>query len=66
MAGLELTREDKEKFLERTTDMLFQGILNRMDILAVLEIYRNACKREAEKVQAEMEAEIGPVSSVIQ
>ncbi len=46
--------------------MLFSDILNKMDVVAILEIYSMACKREAARLDEEFKREIGPVSGIIQ
>ena len=66
MADLEMTREEKEHLVEKVTDAVFAGVINRMDALAILEICSQACSREAEKVEHEMEKLIGKPCDIIQ
>lgn len=60
--GLELTREEKERLLERVADVAFENVLNKMDAAAIIGICLDACKREA----AEIEKKIGPACDIIQ
>lgn len=60
--NLELSRKEKEDLLERVANAAFENILNKQDVVDIMEICLNACKREAAKI----EEEIGPAYSVIQ
>ena len=59
---MQLTREEKENFLQQVADAAFEDALNKMDAAAILEICLNACKRE----MAEIEKQFGTISDVIQ
>lgn len=63
---LEMTREEKERLVAKVTDVVFEGILNRADAVAILEVCSQACGREAQKVEQEMEKLIGKPCDVIQ
>ena len=60
--NLELSREEKENLLQQVADVTFENILNKQEVVDIIEICLNACKREAAKI----EEEIGPAYSVIQ
>ena len=59
---MQLTREEKENFLQQVADAAFEDALNKMDAAAILKICLNACKRE----MAEIEKQFGTSSDVIQ
>ena len=66
MPNLEMTREEKEQLIAKVTDAVFAGVLNRVDAVAILEICSQACSRESEKIDLEIEKVIGKPSGVIQ
>ena len=66
MTDLEMTNEEKERLVAKVTDVVFAGVVNRMDALAILEICSQACGREAQKIELEMEKIIGKPCDVIQ
>ena len=66
MEDLELTKEEKERFVAKVTDAVFAGVLNRMDAVAILDICSQACTRESQKLDLELEKMIGKPSDVIQ
>ena len=59
---LEMTREEKEKLVQRVTDLAFGDTLNRKDMAAILEICIGACRRKMQ----ELEKETGPACDIIQ
>ncbi len=66
MVDLEMTKEEKESLVEKVTDAVFTGVLNRMDAVAILDICSQACSRESQKIDCEIEKIIGKPSDVIQ
>ena len=66
MTDLEMTKEEKERLVARVTDAVFAGVLNRLDAVAILEICSQACSRESQELDREMEKIIGKPSDVIQ
>lgn len=66
MTDLEMTKEEKERLVAKVTDAVFAGVLNRLDAVAILEICSQACSRESQELDREMEKIIGKPSDVIQ
>lgn len=66
MPDPEMTKEEKESLVARVTDTVFAGVLNRMDAVAILEICSQACSRESQEIEREMEKIIGKPGNVIQ
>ena len=66
MPDLEMTKEEKERLVAKVTDAVFAGVLNRVDAVAILEICSQACSRESQEIEREMEKIIGKPSDVIQ
>ncbi len=59
---LQLSRREKEKLLQKLTDVVFADVLNREDVARILQVCLDACRRES----AELEKEIAPAGGVIQ